>query len=441
MNGVRAESNKRDPLRGLLWGGVALILFTVGRAVDIVPALSGLQLVKVLMVYCTFVLIARRGFLPKISLAENKAVRLAVVFALWIVASFTFSIWPGSSRDFIIQQLPVLALVVVVILSLSGQWPSLRRLFLTLVVSGVILAVPGLLAYGGGRLEVQSTYDTNDLAYVLISIMPMALAQVMTATSRFRRLLGMGAAAIMVLAMILTGSRGGMLGLLAISAIIVLDPGKLKPYQVRTGSLASRRRVMGTKSRIFLSLIAVALVGVVAWPQLPEETRERLSSMLNLGSDYNVNEDVGRVQIWKRGMSALAEQPIGYGISAFPMVDVRYGGRFFTAHNSLVLIAVELGVIGIVLYLAMIARLWGGLTKVRRALCILADPTDQQRQQAVYCRMLQASLAGNLVAGFFLSAAFFYAHWVNIALAMAIIALINRENRGLLVERKRIFRQ
>jgi hypothetical protein len=45
------------------------------------------------------------------------------------------------------------------------------------------------------------------------------------------------------------------------------------------------------------------------------------------------------------------------------------------------------------------------------------------------------------VAGLFLSATYFYAHWVNIALAMAFIAFINRENPGPALEPRRIPRR
>jgi O-antigen ligase len=104
-----------------------------------------------------------------------------------------------------------------------------------------------------------------------------------------------------------------------------------------------------------------------------------------------------------------------------------------------VLIAVELGPIGLVMYLAVIVHLWRGLTKIRRTLSQLEAPSEQQRQQAIFSRMLQASLVGNFVAGLFLSTAYFYAHWVNIALAMAFVAMFNRDKLGPTLKRKSAF--
>jgi O-antigen ligase len=217
--------------------------------------------------------------------------------------------------------------------------------------------------------------------------------------------------------------------MLALGALIVSGTGRMKSAQVTAG-VSGKAKPKGAIARISLTLIAASIVRLAAWPDLPDETRTRLSSMLSLESDYNMSEDVGRMQIWKRGMRALADRPIGYGIAAFPMADLKYGGRFFTAHNSLVLIAVELGVVGIFLYIMMITSLWRQLGRSKTLLKNSEEVGSQHQHLAVFLRMAQVSLLANLVAGFFLSAAFFYSHWVNIALAMSVVALINREYAG-----------
>jgi O-antigen ligase len=230
-----------------------------------------------------------------------------------------------------------------------------------------------------------------------------------------------------------------LLGLLCVVAFVVLDPGTLRPRQVATTKFApARKRKMGAKTRIVLSLMACVLIGVAVWPQLPPETRARLSTIVDLDSDYNANDEkAGRVEVWERGLEALARRPVGVGISAFPMVDVKYG--FHTAHNSLVLVLVELGPVGFVMYLAVLLHTWRGLTKLRRTLRQSEEPSEEQRQQAIFLRMLQAGLVGNFVAGEFLSAAYFYAYWANLALAMGFIALFNREALEATPERKIVF--
>jgi hypothetical protein len=438
-SGARIASRKRDPLRGLKWATYALILLTVGRVNDIVPALSSLPLVKIVLAYVVFAIIVNHKLLPAVVIPDNPAVKWAMAFGAWIGVSFWFSIWLGPSFNFIVGNLPVLAVVVWVICKLSGDWQSLRRLFFALFISAFVLTIPGVLNFGGGRLSVKSMYDPNDLAYVLVGIVPIALAFGMTAASRTRRFLCYGAGVMMVLTALLTGSRGGMLGLLFVVGAIILALSTLRRQRVETRVATARKPKTRATARIALSLVACVLVGIVVWSQLPPETQQRFSSLLSLESDYNLDARWGRMEIWKRSMEAIVDRPIGYGVGAFQMVDGRYGGTWLTAHNSLVLIAVELGPIGLVMYLAVIVHLWRGLTKIRRTLSQLEAPSEQQRQQAIFSRMLQASLVGNFVAGLFLSTAYFYAHWVNIALAMAFVAMFNRDKLGPTLKRKSAF--
>jgi len=436
----RAKSKKRNPLQGLSWAAYLLIAFAVGRVLNIVPVLSSLPLVKVLLVYIVFALMVQWKVLPKVVAPGNPAVKWAIAFLVWVALSITYSTWFGSSRNFILFQFPILCTLVLVICKLSVDWEALRNLFFALFVGATVLVVASMGTYGGGRLDVESLGDTNELAYMFDSVIPIALAFGMTAASTRRRLLFYGSVAIMALAVVLTGSRGGMFGLLAVAVYVVLVPAtlKLRERHAAKSAKSRKRKKKGVIGRLVIWATAFTLIGVIVWPQLPPEPRARLASMLSLGSDYNMTDKVGRMQIWTRGMKAFSERPIGYGIATYPMVDWRHGGLFYTAHNSLVLVLVELGPVGLLTYLGMLLHLWRGLAKTGRALGRLAAPSEQQRQQATFCRMSQASLIGNFVAGEFLSATYYYGHWSTIALSMALIALFNRENPGSLTAPNRV---
>lgn len=436
------KSNKPDPLRNLSWATYLYIAFTVGRVLNIVPVLSSLPLVKVLLVYITFALIAHWKALPKLVTPANPAVKWWIAFVVTIILSITYSTWFGASRNFILFQLPILCMLVLVICKLSEDWKSLRNLFFAQFVAAMVLVVASLRNYAGGRLDVDALGDTNELAYMFDGVIPIALAFGITATSKKHRLLFYGAVAVMALAVVLTGSRGGEFGLLAVAAFAVLVPATLKARQAKTASLSQApKRRTGPIGRLVISATAVTAIGVAVWPHLPEVPRERLASILSLGSDYNVDEKEGRVKIWKRGLKAYAERPIGYGIASYPMVDWRHGGLFFTAHNILVLILVELGPIGLLTYLGMMLHLWRGLSRMHRKLGQLEAPSEEQRQQAVFCRMSQATLVGNFVAGEFLSATYYYGHWASIGLAMSLIAFSNREKPGSSLEPNRALKR
>ncbi len=56
------------------------------------------------------------------------------------------------------------------------------------------------------------------------------------------------------------------------------------------------------------------------------------------------------VEFWARGWQSAKDRPFGYGVGSFPLVDARYGGKFNTAHNSFLLVLVEVGFIGLFLF-------------------------------------------------------------------------------------------
>lgn len=435
--------NAKEPsaLRTLTWAAYLFIAFVVGRVLNIVPALSHLPLVKVLLVYITFSLIVHWRSLPRVITPDNPAPKWLIALVIWIVLSITYSIWISASRDFILFQLPILCTLVLVVCKLSLDWESLRKFFFAMFISATILVVASLRTYGGGRLNVEVLGDTNELAHMFDGVIPIALGLGVTTASTTRRLLFYGVAALMALAVLLTGSRGGELGLLAVAAFLVLAPATPRRHEEKTTKLkqAPRRR-MGAMGRLVIWATAFTVIGMAVWPQLPPEPRARLTSILHLGSDYNMTARQGRVQIWKRGMKAFAKRPIGYGIATYPMVDWKFGGLFYTAHNSLILLLVELGPIGLLMYLVMLWRLWRGLAKIRRDVSLLETPSEQQRQQAIFSRMSQATLVGNVVAGQFLSATYYYGHWTNIALAMALIAVFNREKPAPSLDSNRVLK-
>jgi uncharacterized membrane protein len=73
---------------------------------------------------------------------------------------------------------------------------------------------------------------------------------------------------------------------------------------------------------------------------------------------------------------------------------------------------------------------WRGLERTRRKLIERKALSDEQRELAVFARTLQLSLAGNAVAGFFLSMAYATVLWVTFGICMALIALADQMVEG-----------
>jgi O-antigen ligase len=286
-----------------------------------------------------------------------------------------------------------------------------------LTIAAVVLALSALVGFHGGRAASSVTYDTNDLAYLLVSVMPLALAFVLNAKTRLNRIVNIGVLGVVVVALLLTSSRsrGGFLGLLAVLAVLVLLPIR----RPQPGPQGGKR-----KQRLIPALLGIAFVAVVVWPNLPLETRTRLATVLSLKSDYNMDTENqhSRSSIWQRNFLAALERPIGYGVDSFAMVDVSTGGRFMAPHNAYLQVLVELGFLGLFLFLRVYVLAWRMLRTARQRL-LSASPSDRNDEALILARMLQVGLVGNAVAGFFLSMAYSNVLWTLLGIVIGCTSL------------------
>jgi hypothetical protein len=400
----------------------AFLLVTVGRIGELLPGMGSVPLGKIALGCCILCLIANWKHFPPSSRKTVPLMR-AVKSLFWIALLLTpFSFWKGGSDNFILNELPALVAVIFVAYKMNRSWLCIRGTLLTLVICGIALAWSALSIYHGGRAATDTMYDTNDLAYLLVTIFPLAVCFAVTAPKVSRRMFYWGVTAILGAASLLTESRGGLLGMsVELALFLFLGLGPYKP--------GVARKNLGIK---LASVLAAGLVVTVVWFHLPDDARVRYETMLNLGDDYNLDaSDVtGRRQIWTRGFEAALKRPIGYGPHTFNMVDLKLGGHFMAPHNSFIQILVELGVLGLILFVATYWRALRGLQGARAVLIERFSSLDGEQEQIAFTRALQYSLAGNAVAGFFLSMAYSTLLWTLIGTCMAVISAADRSTVG-----------
>ena len=168
----------------------------------------------------------------------------------------------------------------------------------------------------------------------------------------------------------------------------------------------------------------MVVVGMLVWTHLPEDTTERIATLEDLKGDYNLSSTVedSRTLIWRRDVGFALRRPIGYGMGSSEMVDgLLGGGHYKAAHNSLVQVFVELGALGLILYLTAYYRAWRGLAAVTRGHREVPSPDSASLSR--YARALAIAFAGNFVAGFFLSQAYSGLLWMLIAVCAALVRL------------------
>ena len=196
----------------------------------------------------------------------------------------------------------------------------------------------------GFRTHWRGMYgDPNRLAMSLIAVMPFSIYAILTTRKRWTRLLFAATLAAQLGAIVLTHSRSGSIATAAALALVLF----------RGKSSAARK--------IFLGAVIVA--GVVAFA--PETFWERNASITQYDTDLSVE---GRERSWQVLGVILRERPFtGVGAGAYLaswdcFAPLSASGRHYIAHNVLLEIVGELGVLAFGVFLWwvtwVVVRLW-----------------------------------------------------------------------------------
>jgi putative inorganic carbon (hco3(-)) transporter len=327
------------------------------------------------------------------------------VAGVWygVAVYFAWADWAGSSPrrlSWAVLSLSAVGLGVVGLSLLGTSWP--RKLpLLGQVVSAVQGLLPERVLTLGGP---DSGFNPNQVAGVLLWVAPLALAVTWTAVFHFptlKRRLGIfpavllllflvGSLLIMTGALILTQSRGGLLGYGV--GVLLMAGVALRHYW---------------RWLIVVGLLALVAVGVVWQTQGAAALTATVLAQIGLPAETDavmtdgIHTLNGRIEIWSRGIYGVQDFPFtGMGMNNFrrvvhilyPLFLISPDTDIAHAHNHLLQAALDLGIPGLIAYLA----LWlGSAAMLWRTWQMAAEPAT-----AVWVRALVIGLAGSLTAHF-----------------------------------------
>jgi O-antigen ligase len=335
----------------------------------------------------------------RLSSLNQPVVRATLGIAALVMLSIPGSLYPGDSLQFLLKDLlRTVALMLLVTASVRGL-ADLRRLA-WLQIAGVTLFAAVIVARSqmgsDGRLLAAAYYDVNDLATLIVCTLPLALYLWRWSDGRWARLLVTASAVLLMVTLVKTGSRGGLVGFLAVAAYVLL----------RFPALSRAKR-----------LGAVALLAILLVALANDRYFERMRTILHPETDYNWSSrsETGRMEVWKRGIGYMVSHPVlGVGARAFPVAEGTLapeavlrkpygrGFKWSVAHNSFIEVGAEIGVLGLALFVALFRGAFRALSRIRRG---------PGGEAAFLAQALAASLVGFAVTAFFLSqeySAYFY---------------------------------
>lgn len=269
-------------------------------------------------------------------------VLMLIVFSINTMLSVNVS---GSMRDFIINGLSVL--MIIHMINGIEEKKDLYTLIDFIIVVGFMTAFYAFYQYLSGEpmgsgwvdpssnisIRVFSSFENPNLyAEYLIMIIPLTFARFLSVNRRkkiFYAIVGMT----QLVALLLTFSRGGWLGLVFAVGIFVLL----------------------LKKDLIIKLIPL---GIISLFFLPNSIMMRIKSIGNLSDSSNFY----RFQIWKNSVDIIKDffvTGVGLGFESFRTISPLYIKDFspYHAHNTYLELVIEIGVLGLILFVWLLFKL------------------------------------------------------------------------------------
>jgi len=303
-------------------------------------------------------------------------------------------------------QISKILLMVFVGLALVTDARRLRWWYLVTAGSFALFALKGtvfgLLTAGQDRVygpKNSMIYDNNDFGLAMNMALPMFVALARTETSRWVRWVFQAAIPMGIMAIILTYSRGSMLGLASVLCALVIK---------------SKRRL--------LPLIATALVALIIFVAAPGKWIERMQTLGDVQQDKSAQ---ARFHSWTFAYRFARDHPVfGGGFQTF--TGPLYGqynmllDQVQGPHSIYFQILAEHGFPGFMLFLTLIGSCLRSCSKLKRTF-------TQHRETellAHYADMVQLALLTFIISGTFLGRAYFDLFYQLVATVIVLKALV-----------------
>ncbi len=198
--------------------------------------------------------------------------------------------------------------------------------------------------YSGTRFTIEGT-NANDLGLMLALSIPMAVYLMARPKRTALSLLLWVHMATCITALLLTGSRGGMIAMA--TGLLML------PFA--WNRLPSMQR----------GISVVAAFATAAWAiwMIPAQIWNRLSSAM---TELQSGTLTHRLDLWQGGIETFRDHPwVGVGSGAYGMAIMHLVDIPYPAHNTFLSVAVELGTLGALLLIALVGLLFYCASRMR----------------------------------------------------------------------------
>ena len=336
-----------------------------------------------------------------------------LLIALWIVFFFStlLAVYPAEAWTMLNKVSKILFMTFVTIILFQDRM-KLQALVWVMTLSlgffGLKGGVWGVLTGGGGHvLGPPGSFiaGNTEIGLALNMILPMIIFLRRDVTQTWLRHFLLAMFGFTVISILLTHSRGALLGLLAVLACLFLK---------------SRAKF------IFTLIVCVSIP--VALATLPDNWFGKMETISTYEEDTSA---MGRIEAWQMASQLAVDRPLfGAGFRCFTpeMYEYYFPGAFrkgVDAHSIFFQVLAEHGFGGITIYIGLILS---SLLSLRQMAKKSKDDPDLSWIYN-YSQMLEVSLVGYIVCGAFLSRSYFdlFYHIIAIVICMKMIFLTHTQ--------------
>jgi len=338
---------------------------------------------------------------------------IVLLLLLWFVffCSTMFAEYPEDAWKALGKVSKILLMTFVTILVINDR-EKIRWLLYVIALSigyyGFKGGIWAILTGGQYRVlgpEGSFIEGNTEIGLALVMILPLLVFLRRDETRVWLSRLLLAMFCFSIVAILVTYSRGALLGLAAVLSIMFLK----------------------SKSKIFvLFLLAIAIP--VALTALPEKWFSRMDTIEHYEGESSAMQ---RINAWKMATQVGLDRPVlGAGFRAFtPEMYARYfpeaSNHRVDAHSIIFQVLAEHGFTGLALFVGLIVTSMLSLRKLIQ----IAKTDPEQRWVLNYAQMLEASLVGFIVSGLFLSRSYFDLFYHIVAIVIVLKSLTFPQTR------------
>ena len=283
--------------------------------------------------------------------------KLIAGLVAWAVVTVPFSLWPGGTISVLLDQFAKTVIVFWLLSHVVTTSDRLRQVAWVLTGIAVILGFLSAYNYLTGAIFVQGveerligtegglTKNPNDLALMINLIVPLTIALLVSTHHAVKRNLVLLAIGVEILTVGLTYSRGGAvtLGVIVVACI----------WKFR--GRAERRWLYG-----------LLFVGLMALPFAPSSYSDRLATITNIDADRTGSAQERWADMVVALKTVIANPIVGAGMGMNMLAMREERGGWLPVHNVYLEHGLDLGLPGLLLFLALLAACYKATVDAQR---------------------------------------------------------------------------